>query len=137
MLRSNRAGARALKPIPYILAAFLVALVAYLVADFLEMQKYRPTSVGESIDEVLARHSNSTITRVEVAGESAYVVDVGRRSDFFFPSGNVLYLFDSQGRLVEWTIDAGETTPPKLRVAMEVSHSRSTQGAPQSSRVSR
>ncbi|CAG0946189.1 hypothetical protein ANRL1_02825 [Anaerolineae bacterium] len=99
-----------------IAVALLILLsVAYICSYRFFAGRYEPPEGHPHIYTVCERLPSAYDVWLVNHTEDRYLlVDAGSLPLVFLPSGSVLYLFDSHGHLVEWTIDSGEHVPPML-----------------------
>lgn len=101
-----KVGARA-----KLLLGLPVLLAAYVAICLFDRSTTNPGRKGQSIDGFLqSKRTPQKIERAEKENQQ-YLVVTGRMTPLWFitiPSGAPCYVFDANGRLIDWTADEGD-----------------------------
>lgn len=93
--------------------------LAHLAANYISIRYYAPIETAYTVHDVASGLPVPfDLYEVAVDGKTYYLIDAGFRSSLFLPSGPVIYLFDGNGVLVEWSEDAGECNSQVLALVL-------------------
>ena len=85
----------------------LLAFAAYIAVEVICQCRAKPPATVQNLEQYLGWQTGHRRAELQESGGQTFVVMHGPLASLV-PSGPPVYVFDSTGRLVDWTTDSGD-----------------------------